>query len=70
MIDPAYQLQLRELHGQNRFDRGRKTYGIVKDFLRTYRPATVLDFGCSQGGPDQPVAVGDGSARFREREDS
>ena len=36
MIDPAYQLQLRELHGQNRFDRGRKTYGIVKDFPGHY----------------------------------
>lgn len=51
MIDPAYQLQLRELHGnKKRFDQGRKTYRIVKDFLRTYRPATVLDFGCSHGG--------------------
>lgn len=50
IIDQDYQQQLAQLHAGGKFDNGYKSYPIVKDFLEQYRPTSLLDFGCGQGG--------------------
>lgn len=49
IIDPNYQAQLAEMHGQGRFVRGSKTFKSVRPFLEQYQPTSVLDFGCGHG---------------------
>ena len=50
IIDHEYQQQLSQLHAGGKFDNGYKSYPIVKDFLEQYKPTSLLDFGCGQGG--------------------
>ena len=50
LIDKKYQKQLQQLHNDGRFNNGRKAYRIVKNFIETYHPTSVLDFGCGKGG--------------------
>ena len=49
LIDKKYQKQLQQLHNDGRFNNGRKAYRIVKNFIETYHPTSVLDFGCEIG---------------------
>jgi hypothetical protein len=50
LIDTEYQKQLSRMHIAGKFNNGAKAYGVVKDFLAQYKPISVLDFGCGQGG--------------------
>lgn len=50
LIDKEYQQQLQKLHEDGRFNNGRKSYRIVKEFIKEYNPSSILDFGCGQGG--------------------
>ena len=49
IINPGYQSQLKEMHGQGRFVRGSKMLGAIRPFIDQYNPASVLDFGCGHG---------------------
>lgn len=50
IIDVNYQKQLSQLHKEGKFDNGHKAYKIIEDFLNEYKPESLLDFGCGQGG--------------------
>ena len=51
LINETYRQQLQELHqNPKKFGRsGVKKFNIVKSFIEEYRPASLIDFGCSQG---------------------
>ena len=50
LIDTDYQKQLKRMHIAGKFNNGAKAYGVVKDFIAKYKPTSLLDFGCGQGG--------------------
>jgi len=50
IINENYQKQLKQLHQAGKFDNGHKAYAIIEDFLKEYKPDSLLDFGCGQGG--------------------
>lgn len=49
IIDQVYQSQLSAMHSDGKFNNGHKAYAIVKDFIKEYKPTSVLDFGCGHG---------------------
>lgn len=49
LINQDYQSQIRALHEQGKFNNGAKQFKLVRDFLETYQPTDVLDFGCGKG---------------------
>lgn len=50
LIDTEYQDQLAVLHNAGKFNNGAKAYKIVADFIKEYKPVSLLDFGCGKGG--------------------
>lgn len=50
IINPDYQSQLKEMHGQGRFVRGSKMFAAIRPFVDQYQPTSILDFGCGHGG--------------------
>ena len=50
LINSNYQQQLQNLHNIGKFNNGHKSYQIIENFMHLYKPTSVLDFGCGQGG--------------------
>jgi SAM-dependent methyltransferase len=51
IINDNYKNQLKELHSNPKtFNNGTKQYKVVKDFIKSHKIDSLLDFGCGKGG--------------------
>ena len=51
LINDDYKFQLQAMHANSKkFNRsGEKKLGMIKPFIETYQPKSLIDFGCSEG---------------------
>jgi 2-polyprenyl-3-methyl-5-hydroxy-6-metoxy-1,4-benzoquinol methylase len=50
LINDEYKKQLQEMHQKPKmFYRGTKVASKLEDFLKTYNPSSLIDFGCGKG---------------------
>jgi hypothetical protein len=49
-ISEEYKKQIQFLHSQEKFNSALVKYSSVKEFIEIYRPESILDYGCANGG--------------------
>lgn len=51
MISDTYKQELQKVHNRkaSNFKTSLKKYGAVKSFIETYKPTSVIDYGCGKG---------------------
>lgn len=50
MISEEYKKQIQHIQRREKFHSSIVKYHAVKNFIETYQPASLLDYGCAQGG--------------------
>ena len=49
LISEEYKKQLHRMHSRGKFTSALVKYPSVKEFIETYKPKSVLDYGCASG---------------------